>query len=67
MEDSYKQGELLVESESKIAYTVYDIIKNEVNMEPLMCIHCKQVGEVTYHDYMGDAYCELCGKWQLDK
>jgi hypothetical protein len=56
-----------METKDKVAYTIYDIIRNEVNMEPLICIHCKQVGEVTYHDYMGDAYCELCGKWQLDK
>jgi hypothetical protein len=56
-----------MESEDKIAYTIYDIIRNEINMEPLICIHCKQVGEVTYYDYMGDAYCELCGKWQLDE
>jgi len=53
--------------DKKVVYTVYDIIRNEINMEPLICLHCKQVGEVTYYHDMEDAHCELCGKWQLNK
>ncbi len=47
-------------------YDIQDVINAEFNLEPLKCRHCGQSGETTYHDGVGDAYCELCGKWQLD-
>ena len=50
----------------KQAYDIQDVINAEFNLEPMRCRHCNEVGETTYHDYAGDAYCELCGRWQLD-
>jgi len=46
-------------------YTVYDVIIAECNLEPIVCLNCGSE-EVTYHQYIGDAYCANCGKWQLD-
>jgi len=45
-------------------YTVEDVIQAECNLEPLKCKHCGSL-EVVYHQYIGDAYCMSCGKWQL--
>lgn len=47
-------------------YTVQDVINAEINLEPLRCIHCGHVGEVTFHQYLGDGYCAMCGRWQLE-
>ena len=47
-------------------YTVYDILRAECNLEPLVCLHCKHIGEVIYDQYIGDGYCQWCGKWQLE-
>lgn len=44
-------------------YSVYDIRAAECNLEPLGCLYCGGL-EVTYHQYIGDAYCATCGRWQ---
>ena len=46
-------------------YTLTDIINSEITLEPVICIHCKAVGEVTFLQYVGDGQCGVCGKWQL--
>ena len=45
-------------------YDVQDIIDAECNLEPLECRYCHSL-EVIYHQYIGDAYCQECGRWQL--
>lgn len=47
-------------------YTVHDIHIAECNLEPIICLHCGQIGEVIYDQYIGDGYCQVCGKWQLE-
>lgn len=47
-------------------YTIHDILKVGYNLEPLKCIHCGYVGETTYNQYINDAFCGMCGKWQID-
>ena len=46
-------------------YGVQDVIDAECNLEPLKCRHCGSL-EVTYNQYIGDAHCAYCGKWQLE-
>ena len=46
--------------------TVYDVIEAGFNLEPLECLHCGAVGEVTYHQHLQDAFCANCGQWQLN-
>jgi len=46
-------------------YDVQDIINAGFNLEPLKCRHCGKVGETTFNIQLNDAYCELCGKWQI--
>lgn|GEM_PF-7000269 len=45
--------------------TIYDILEAGYNLEPLVCLFCGSE-EVTYHQYIGDAYCASCGRWQID-
>lgn len=47
-------------------YTIYDVIRAECTLEPLECIFCKS-HRVTFHQYVEDAYCYECGKWQLEE
>jgi len=49
------------------SYTVFDVIKAECTLEPMKCIHCNGIGFTTYHQYVRDAYCENCDKWQLEE
>jgi len=49
----------------KKSYDVQDVINAEYTLEPIKCRHCGVVGETTFYQYMGDAHCALCGKWQL--
>jgi len=44
-------------------YTVEDVIMAECNLEPIKCKFCGSL-EVTYFQYIGDASCASCGKWQ---
>lgn len=46
-------------------YDVQDVIAAGCTLEPLKCRHCGRIGETTYHQYIGDAYCAYCGNWQL--
>ena len=45
--------------------TIKDVQQAECNLEPLHCLNCDST-EVTYHQYIGDAYCSDCGEWQED-
>lgn len=47
-------------------YDVQDIIDAEYNLEPLKCRYCGSEYDVIYAWGIGDAYCEICGKWQLN-
>ena len=52
---------------AKEIYTVDDIIGAGYNLEPLRCIHCGTVGEVTFLQYIGDGICGICGEWHFDE
>jgi ribosomal protein S27AE len=47
------------------SFTIYDVRRAGITLEPMRCIRCGKVGEVVYHQYIGDASCGYCGKWQL--
>lgn len=49
-----------------MTYTIHDTIKAGFNLEPLKCLHCGHVGEVTFFQYVEDAQCAFCGEWQLE-
>ena len=48
------------------SYTIHDVLNAGYTLEPMVCLKCGQVGYVIFVQYIGDAYCEYCGKWQLD-
>ena len=50
----------------KREYTIHDILIAECTLEPLVCLHCGSL-EVTFHQYLSDAYCGDCGRWQLEE
>lgn len=54
-------------TEEEKSYTVFDVIRAECTLEPMICLHCGIVGETTYYATTGDACCEACGRWQLDE
>ena len=47
----------------KRAYGVKDVKRAECNLEPIKCKFCGSL-EVVYSQYVGDATCQECGKWQ---
>ena len=47
-------------------YTVYDVINAECTLEPMVCLFCGS-HEVTFYQYVADAHCEVCGKWQIEE
>lgn len=47
------------------SYTVHEVIAAGCTLEPMKCIHCGDVGEVTFDQRAGDAHCAKCGRWQL--
>ena len=49
----------------KKKYNVFDVLKVGYTLEPLVCLKCKSEA-VIFHQYIGDAYCENCGTWQLE-
>ncbi len=51
---------------TKKQYDVQDIINAGYTLKPLVCRFCKST-EVDFHQYIGDAFCSMCGKWQLEK
>ena len=46
-------------------YTIHDVLDAGYNLTPLVCLDCGS-HEVTYLQYVGDAQCAECGKWQLE-
>lgn len=46
-------------------FTVQDVITAQCTLQPLKCVHCGNSEEVTFNQYIGDAYCENCGNWQV--
>ena len=46
-------------------YNVYDVLEAEFTLEPLVCLFCGS-REVVFEQYVGDAYCQGCGKWQIE-
>ena len=48
-------------------YTVKDIQAVGYMLEPLKCLHCGYIGEVTYLQYINDGQCGVCGKWQREE
>ena len=48
-------------------YDIQDIINAECNLEPIKCRYCSHIGEVTYYQYLNNAHCAKCGRWQLDE
>jgi hypothetical protein len=51
--------------ENQKVYTVEDVINAGCMLEPLKCVKCGYVGEVTYLQYVGDGQCGVCGAWQI--
>lgn len=47
-------------------YTLHDVIQAGCTFEPLECLHCGHVGEVTFNQQIGDGHCAWCGQWQLN-
>lgn len=47
-------------------YDVHDIKRAECSLEPTYCIHCGKTGEMVYDQGVGDGYCQICGRWQLE-
>jgi len=47
-------------------YSVEEVIAAECTLEPMECKFCGSL-EVIFLQYVGDAYCEECGTWQLDE
>lgn len=50
----------------KEVVTVYDTLKAGCTLEPLVCLHCGSK-YVIHLQYVGDAQCEWCGRWQLEE
>jgi len=46
-------------------YFINDVINAGYNLEPLTCLNCNSQ-EVTFNQYIGDAYCSECGTWQIE-
>lgn len=46
-------------------YTIHEVLKAGYTLEPMKCLHCGSVGETTFDQQVHDAYCAVCGKWQL--
>ncbi|KKK78797.1 hypothetical protein LCGC14_2839980, partial [marine sediment metagenome] len=51
--------------ESVKTYSVEEVIAAEYTLEPMKCKYCESL-EVTFLQYIGDAHCAECGRWQLD-
>ena len=65
--ETYKQQEKVKDVKMAIkTFDVNDVINAEFNLEPLKCLKCNKIGEVTYNQYIGDGQCGYCGEWQLN-
>ena len=47
-------------------YDIWDVINSECTLAPLKCRYCGSL-EVTFLQYIGDAQCDDCGEWQLER
>ena len=47
------------------SYDVQDVINAGFTLEPIKCRFCGSL-EVVFFQYIGDASCQECGKWQLE-
>ena len=54
----------MTKKQKQKSYTVYDVKKAGITLEPMRCLFCGS-NEVTYHQYIGDAHCSSCGRWQI--
>lgn len=54
-------------SEDKVTttYDVQDVIDAGYTLKPLKCRKCGSL-DVVFNQGIGDAYCEMCGTWQLE-
>jgi ribosomal protein S27E len=48
----------------KKVYDVRDVINAEITLSPIKCRYCGSL-EVTFNQYIRDASCGTCGKWQI--
>lgn len=64
--NSYTLECLQSEWDNDRGYNVHDVLNAEYTLEPLICLYCGSK-EVTFHQYIGDAHCGDCGKWQVDE
>ena len=51
---------------NKQSYDIQDVIDAGYTLEPLKCRFCGSEHDVTYNQYVNDALCEVCGKWQIE-
>ena len=51
---------------TKDEFTVHDVIAVGYTLDPLVCLYCGS-HEVVFMQYIGDAKCQECGKWQLEE
>lgn len=59
--DIYGKGNESKEVTNVKTYTVHDVLKAGYTLQPLRCVHCGKVGEVVFHQYIGDGCCQECG------
>lgn len=45
-------------------FDVQDVINAEYTLKPIKCRYCGSL-EVVFMQYVGDAHCQACGRWQL--
>jgi ribosomal protein S27E len=46
-------------------FSVSEVREAECTLEPMKCIYCESL-EVTFNQYVNDAYCAECGEWQSE-
>jgi len=48
-----------------VVYTIEDVWEAGCTLEPLACLDCGST-EVVFNQYLNDASCQSCGKWQKE-
>lgn len=48
-------------------YSVQDALRAACTVEPLKCPACQDVGNSTFNQAVGDAYCAACGTWHTEE
>lgn len=46
-------------------YSIEEVLQAECTLEPMACKFCGSM-EVTFLQYLNDASCGTCGKWQIE-